>query len=149
MKNDAASIYPLTLLYDGACPVCKLEMRNLASRDRKGELRFVDVSVPGFDAARYGLALPDLLKEIHAVQANGAVVRGLEVLRLTYSAVGLGWLARPTGWPLLKPAFDRLYVLFARNRYRVPAGFASVLFRLAARNAVRRTHACSDGKCKL
>ena len=38
--------FPLTLLYDGACPVCNLEMDNLKARNTAGLLKFVDISVP-------------------------------------------------------------------------------------------------------
>ena len=49
--------YPLTLLYDAACPVCALEMDHLRSRNQQGLLAFVDIAQPGFEAARYGASL--------------------------------------------------------------------------------------------
>ena len=42
--------YPLTLLYDGTCPVCVLEMDNLKARNAEGQLRFINIATPEFDA---------------------------------------------------------------------------------------------------
>lgn len=143
------STYPLTLLYDEACPLCKLEIDNLKARNEKGLLRFVDVSAPDFDPAPYGVPLSDMLKVIHAVRADGKMSKGVEVFRLAYKAVGLGWITRPTGWPLLKPLFDTAYVHLARNRYRISEKFAWLLFGIAAQRAERRSRACRDGRCEL
>lgn len=47
MTNDR---FPLTLLYDAACPVCALEMDHLRQRNRDGRLAFVDIAAPDFKA---------------------------------------------------------------------------------------------------
>lgn len=141
------STYPLTLLYEEACPLCKLEIDNLKARNTEGKLRFVDVSAPDFDAAPYGISLADMLEAIHAVKADGSIVKGVEVFRLAYGAVGLGWITQPTGWRFLKPLFDRGYVHLARNRHRISQKFAWLLFGIAARRALRRSRACRDGVC--
>ena len=116
-----SNAYPLTLLYDGACPICRAEMDRLAARDSLRRLVFVDISEPGFDASRYGATLPDMQRLIHAVRADGTLAVGFDVLRLAYSAVGLGFLFAPAALPGLKPWFERAYAVFARNRYRVSA----------------------------
>lgn len=143
------STYPLTLLYEEACPLCKLEIDNLKVRDKAGRLCFVDVSAPDFDPTPYGVPLSDLLEAIHAVKADGSMVKGVAVFRLAYAAVGLGWITRPTGWPLLKPLFDRAYVQLARNRHRISKRFAWLLFGIAARRAVRRSQSCKEGHCAM
>jgi predicted DCC family thiol-disulfide oxidoreductase YuxK len=108
--------YPLTLLYDAACPVCALEMDHLRARNRAHRLVFVNIAAPDFNAALYGTSLAALNAEIHAVRPDGTVLRGIEVLRLAYEAVGLGWVLRPTAWGPLRPVFDAGYRLFARHR---------------------------------
>lgn len=143
------STYPMTLLYEEACPLCKLEIDNLKARDERGLLRFVDVSGPGFDPAPYGVSLSDMLKAIHAMKADGKMVKGVEVFRLAYGAVGLGWITRPTGWPLLRPLFDIAYVHLARNRHRISQKLAWLLFGIAARRAERRSRGCRGGRCEL
>src|SRR3990167_9409736 len=83
--------YPLTLLYDGLCPVCSLEMDHLRERDRHGRLVFVDIAAPGFDAARYGVTHEALDAALPGLCADGRMLRGMPVLRLAYAAAGLGW----------------------------------------------------------
>ncbi|CAN5468905.1 hypothetical protein BH11PSE11_BH11PSE11_04570 [soil metagenome] len=143
------SAYPLTLLYEETCPLCKLEIDNLKARDHQLRLRFVDVSAVGFDPLPYGVPLSDMLEAIHAVKADGTMIKGVEVFRLAYEAVGLGWITRPTGWFFLKPLFDRGYVHLARNRHRLSERFGKLLFGIAAARANRRAAACREGKCEL
>lgn len=138
--------FPLTLLYDGACPVCNLEMDNLKARNTAGWLRFVDISMPFFDPVPYGATLAEMNGLIHAQRPDGSLVIGVEVFRLAYSAVGLRHFTAPTGWPLLKPVFDVAYALLARHRYSVSAVLGPVLERLrnmraAQRSAPGATHA--------
>jgi predicted DCC family thiol-disulfide oxidoreductase YuxK len=139
--------FPLTLLYDGACPVCNLEMDNLKARNTAGMLRFVDISVPFFDPVPYGTSLEAMNGLIHAVRPDGSLVIGTEVFRLAYGAVGLGHLAAPTGWPLLRSAFDAAYKVFARNRYGISSAVGPLLTRIAALRANRRSQACAQGVC--
>ncbi len=141
------SNFPLTLLFDGACPVCYLEMDNLKARNTAGQLQFVDISAPLFDPTPYGATLEAMNGLIHAARPDGSLVIGVEVFRLAYGAVGLGHLAAPTGWPLLKPAFDAAYKVFARNRYGVSAALGPLLIRIAALRAHRRSQACAEGTC--
>ena len=109
-----------TILIDGQCPFCQREIDWLRRLDRRGALAFVDITEPDFDVEQYGLTRADVHAVIHGVSADGRVLRGMETFRRAYRAVGLGWVLAPTGWPILRPVFDRLYALFAR--YRVPMG---------------------------
>jgi predicted DCC family thiol-disulfide oxidoreductase YuxK len=144
--------YPLTLLYDGACPFCRLEMEQLARRDALERLVFVDITAPDFDldwfAGDSGVTLQDLNRLIHAVRPDGTLVAGVEVFRLAYGAVGLGPLWAATALPLIKPLVDRGYAAFARNRYAISALFAPLLVRVQAARAARRSKACAEGVCE-
>jgi predicted DCC family thiol-disulfide oxidoreductase YuxK len=137
MHTDMHHNFPLTLLYDGACPVCNLEMDNLKARNTQGLLKFVDISAPFFDITPYGATLAQLNGLIHGQRPDGSLVIGVEVLRLAYSAVGLGHL-KPTGWPVLKPVFDAAYAVFARNRYGFSAVFSPVLEQVRVLRAAKR-----------
>ncbi len=148
--------YPLTLLYDGACPVCNLEMDNLKARNLAGLLHFVDTSVPGFDASPYGASLEQMNALIHAQRADGSLVIGVEVFRLAYGAVGLGRWAAPTGWPLLRPLFDAAYAVFARRRYLFSRWMTPAITWIsrrrveqAAAKALLASKACKDQVCQL
>lgn len=155
--------YPLTLLYDGACPVCNLEMDNLKHRNTEGLLAFIDISLPEFDALPYGASLAEMNGLIHAVRPDGSLVIGVEVFRLAYGAVGLGHLTASTAWPWLKPLVDATYAVFARNRYGFSRTFMPLLTALrttraaqrgatvdtAARSALANVEACHSGQCDL
>ena len=141
--------YPLTLLFDGACPFCRLEIEQLARRDILKRLIFVDISASDFDIDKHapGVAVADLNRLIHARLPDGGIVSGVEVFRLAYGAVGLGALWAPTALPLLRPAIDRAYAWFARNRQPISRALAPVLVHVAARRAARRASACEAGVC--
>lgn len=142
-------IYPMTLLYDGACVICRNEVAMLRRRDRHGRLRFVDIAAPGFDArawaAQAGVpALPgaaELDARIHAVTAGREILVGLDVLRHAWRAAGLGWIAGPLGWRALRPFAERAYLLFARHRH--------ALSRRLARLWGREAGACASGACGI
>ncbi len=144
--------YPLTLFYDANCPVCALEMDHLRSRNHEGKLRFVDIAAPGFDAFPAGVSAADLDAEIHATRPDGSVLRGVEVLRLAYAAVGLGWVMRPTGWAPLRPLVDAGYLVFARHRRsisRVAAPLIDAIRAARARRTAQRMRDCAAGDCDL
>jgi predicted DCC family thiol-disulfide oxidoreductase YuxK len=108
----------ITLLYDGACPLCSREVAMLRRRDRRGALGAVDIAAPGFDPGVYGLDQARVMARMHGVLPDGAIVEGMEVFRRAYAAVGLGWLLAPSRWPLVGRLFDAGYAWFARNRLR-------------------------------
>ena len=125
---------PLTVFYDASCPVCALEMDTLCRRARAERLTLVDMSAPSFDAAVYGLEGRDLGAAIHAIRADGTIVRGVEVLRLAYVAGRLGWVVRATGWPLVAPVADAAYRLFARHRHAISRVLAPAIRALRSRS---------------
>ncbi|MEA5412256.1 DUF393 domain-containing protein [Synechococcus sp. BA-120 BA3] len=111
----------LTLLFDGGCPLCLREVNTLRRRDRGvGRLAFVDVNDPAYDPARHGgITYAEAMGRMHALRADGGVIRDLEVFRQAYALVNLGWLYAPTRWPLLRPLVDALYGLWARWRLAI------------------------------
>jgi uncharacterized protein YbjT (DUF2867 family) len=110
---------PLTLLYDGACPICVYEMKRLASLDRRKRLAYRDIAAPGFDAGRYGTSFEAMMGRMHALTADGRMLVGLEAIRAAYRAVGLGWVLAPTRLPWLSRVADRAYAWFAEHRYAI------------------------------
>lgn len=144
------AIYPLTLLYDAACPVCALEMDHLRARNDAGRLVFIDISAPDFDAKPFGVTLTQLDAEIHAVRADGQLIKGVQVLRLAYEAVGLGWVMRATGWVPLRGVSDVAYRLFARHRRKISNLVAPLIAAVRAgraRQMAQRMQQCNAGQC--
>ncbi|MCS5705501.1 DUF393 domain-containing protein [Synechococcus sp. FGCU-3] len=112
----------LTLLYDGGCPLCVREVRFLEQRDRgrhgvEPQLQFVDIDAANYNPADHaGIDYRAAMGRIHAIEADGAVLRDVAVFRRAYQLIGLGWLYAPTGWPLIGPLADAAYGLWARWR---------------------------------
>lgn len=143
-------IWPLTLYYDGACQLCRAEMRNLELRDAGGLLRFVDVSDAGFRECPSGTDRAALMTLIHAQCADGTVVCGVEVFRLAYRAAGLPWVERLTRLPGLKALSEAIYPAIARNRHRLPRGPIRWLFEISLRRAAGRSARrlrCDGNRC--
>jgi predicted DCC family thiol-disulfide oxidoreductase YuxK len=124
----------LKVLYDGSCPLCTSEMRWLQRLDKENRLAFEDIAAPEFAPHSYGKTGEQLMGAIHGELPDGRLIEGVEVFRRAYSAVGMGWLLAPTGWPVLRPLFDRLYSAFARNRTSIS-------------NLLGRS--CAEGGCRI
>jgi predicted DCC family thiol-disulfide oxidoreductase YuxK len=143
--------YPMTVYYDASCQLCNGEMSNLMLRNTDGLLVFVDASPVDFISPVPGATRHELMNMIHAVQADGTVVRGVEVFRLAYGAVGLGWVTAPTTWPVLRQLADRAYPWLVRNRYRIPRPLVHFLFEGATRRAAETAHQrarCNEQTCQ-
>jgi predicted DCC family thiol-disulfide oxidoreductase YuxK len=150
--NNVTDRFPLTLLYDAACPVCSLEMDHLRERCTDGSLRFVDITAPGFDAAAWATTQAELMARIHGVRPDGTHLVGLAALREAYAAVGLGgWLA-PTAWRGLAGPADAAYEQFARHRQRwsrLAAPLIAGIREWRARRTLQRMGACQGGACDI
>ena len=131
----SASAYPLTVYYDASCPLCRSEMETLKARDTGDVLRLVDCSVPAFDdaaCAADGVTRPMMMARIHARDADGRWLRGVDVFALVYRAAGFTALARIYGSRPLRPLFDRLYPWIADHRYLLTRCGLPRLFRWLA-----------------
>ncbi len=117
-RDEVRSNWQVEVFYDGDCPLCRREIRLLRFLDRRGRIRFTNIAAPEFDAADLGIAWDDLMAEIHGRLPDGRWIRGVEVFRRLYSAVGCGPVVWFTRLPLIRPLLDRAYRSFARNRLR-------------------------------
>lgn len=148
--SSMASLYPLTLYYDGGCPLCLAEMHNLMLRNHEGRLHFVDIAsetqqVPaGADRAA-------MMRLLHGQTPDGRWLIGVDVFIAMYEAVGLSWVARALGWRWLRPLADSCYPYVARNRQRLPRWLAQVVFGRTLRRAALRAASspCADGACDI
>ena len=109
----------LTIFYDGRCPLCLAEMRQLQAANTAGLLRFEDLHAQDF-AQRYPHIDPQRADRIlHGQLESGEVLLGLDVTWQAWSRVGKHrWLA-VLRWPLLRPIADVAYRLFARYRHSI------------------------------
>jgi predicted DCC family thiol-disulfide oxidoreductase YuxK len=112
--------WEIEVFYDGACPLCRREIEMLRRWDKKRErLRFTDIADPGFDPLAIGVTHDDLMAEIHGRLPDGTWVKGVEVFRRLYGAVGFRWLMPLTRLPGVRHLLDLGYRLFAKNRLKL------------------------------
>jgi predicted DCC family thiol-disulfide oxidoreductase YuxK len=109
----------IEVLYDGDCPLCDREVRMLRRMDRKQRIRFTNIAAAEFEAGDYGLTQDAVMAEIHARLPDGSWIRGVEVFRRIYSALGWGPVVRLTRLPVVSNLLDGAYRLFTRNRLRM------------------------------
>ncbi len=130
-------VFPLRIFYDGSCSVCASEVERYGRKDREGRLILVDISAPDFKADSFGIPLTEFMYQMHAIDQNGAVYRGVDAFWAIWQAFpgftlpGLG--GRLIMLPLVNP--------FARLCYRAFAGIRGYLPK-------RRTE-CATGSCRI
>jgi len=146
MPNDMSNQNgpALTLLYDGGCPLCVREVDFLQQRDRRlhaanPRLAFVDIDAPGYEPQLHrGISYREAMGRIHAIEADGTVLRDVEVFRAAYRLIGLGWIYAPSAWPGLRQLADGLYGLWAR--WRLPLTRRPHLDQLCSCRSEATTH---------
>lgn len=111
--------WEVEVFYDGGCPHCRREIALLRRWDRRRRIRFTDLAEPSFVATDTGIEMDRLLAEIHGRLPDGSLIRGVEVFRRLYAAVGWGWLVAVTRWPGVRHALEFGYRIFARHRLRL------------------------------
>jgi predicted DCC family thiol-disulfide oxidoreductase YuxK len=122
----------LTVLYDGACSLCRASVARVRSFDSHRRIAFLDMRDPAVKE-RFPLVDPQIaMRWMQAVDVNGRVTRGADA----WARIGLllpGW--NLVAWILVLPGVHwiaaRVYHWVARNRYRW------------------NREACADGTCAL
>jgi predicted DCC family thiol-disulfide oxidoreductase YuxK len=129
--------YPLQIFFDGSCSVCAAEMEVYRRKEHGGRLLFVDIGAPEFDPTPYGITLEAFMYEMHAIDRENRVYRGVDAFRAIWQAFPaatryglLGALVALPGVHLLARA---TYWCFARIRRFLP----------------KNREACRDGTCGL
>jgi len=106
----------LTVLYDGACPLCRREIGIYRGLQSSTPVCFADVSdvaqpLPG------GTTREQLLARFHVRDADGRLLSGAQAFLALWAALpGWRWLARVGRLPGLAWAMERVYRLFLRLR---------------------------------
>ena len=110
--------YPLTIYYDASCPLCKAEMETIKETDVENKLILVDCSNDNFYEPAFCPATKAIMMErIHAQDANGVWIKGVDVFEAAYAAAGFNKLSQLWGNKTLRPILSRAYPIIADNRH--------------------------------
>jgi predicted DCC family thiol-disulfide oxidoreductase YuxK len=129
----------LTVFYDGACPLCELEISFYRRRQGADEVSWVDVSGTSIDEVAPGLSRDKALARFHVMHPDGTLVSGGRAFADLWSILpgfrpwGRLLRYRPLTWVL-----NRVYNLFL--------GFRP---RLQAMMAARQTHQTAPGRFEV
>ena len=107
---------PLTVLYDGACPLCRREIGVYRSLQANAPVCFADIS----DATQPlppGTTREQLMARFHVRGRDGTLLSGAEAFLALWAALpGWCWLARVGRLPGAAWAMERTYRIFLRWR---------------------------------
>jgi predicted DCC family thiol-disulfide oxidoreductase YuxK len=106
------------VLYNADCPVCRFEIEHY----RKGtEAKGLPIRYDDLNAGTegWGVDAETAAKRLH-VRHNGEVLSGMPAFRVLWQQMpGYRWLARVTGWPVVRPLSEVTY-----DRVLAPALYA-------------------------
>lgn len=127
---EASTDHEIEAFYDGDCPLCVREIAWLRRLDKQERIKFTDIASEDFDPRTVGVDLQTLNSRMHGRLPDGTIIDGVEVFRRMYAAIGWKLPVAITRLPVVRQALDVAYSIFARNRLRF-------------------TGRCSDGKCAV
>lgn len=110
--------YPLTIYYDASCPLCSAEMHTIKETDFENKLILVDCSNDSFNEPAFCPTDKEtMMARIHAQDAAGQWIKGVDVFTVAYSAAGFNSLSKFWGSSMMRPILTRAYPLIADNRH--------------------------------
>lgn len=111
----------LTVFYDGQCPLCLAEMRQLKASDRDDLIHLADLHAEDFEQQYPNIDRQQAQRILHGQLASDELLTGLDVTCTAWSLVGRHrWLAM-LRWPGVRWLADGAYRLFARYRHPIAA----------------------------
>lgn len=120
--GDAAKRYsrPISVYYDGACPVCSREVAFYQRLPAIDSIDWVDVAAADFAAE--DLARATALSRLHVRAADGRLVVGVAAFRELWAQLpALRWLNLISRPRLIQKMMEHAYDLFLRWRARTSA----------------------------
>ncbi len=97
------------VLFNGQCPVCSTEIGHCARYVGKNDLpiRFDDLNSGALD--EWGIDADQAARRLY-VSHRGEVLSGMPAFRVLWAAMPrYRWLARMTGWPVIRPLTVLIY----------------------------------------
>ena len=131
-----APAFPITVFYDGSCSVCAAEIEHYRRQDHAGRLVLVDIGSPDFKPESYSIDRQAFMYELHVIDRNGMVYRGIEAFWAIWQAFPAatlyGMLGTLVTLPLINPLARLCYKGFARIRRYLP----------------KKSSDCTNGTCR-
>jgi len=121
---------PLTLYYDGACPLCQAEIIYLSSRNQRGLLHFIDINSEAYDLNQLGISCQQALERMYGKIYGELPIYGVSVFAEAYRRVDLKLLAWIFSVPLFKPFLHLSYRIFAKYRHAISAALGPMMLRI-------------------
>lgn len=97
------------VLFNASCPVCNFEISHYAAYSARNGLpiRFDDLNSDAL--AQWDITEDQAARRLY-VAHNGALLSGMPAFRVLWQQMPrYRWLARVTGWPVVRPATVVLY----------------------------------------
>lgn len=104
---------PLTVFYDGACPLCQREIRFYRRLSEDGEVHWVDVETTETCHLPEGLTRDGALARFHVQTGNGEMLSGARGFIALWAHIpGFQWLAKVARVPPLPWILEQGYRTF-------------------------------------
>lgn len=114
---------PYTVVYDGACKVCKRIVGTLTRLDRRQLLELTPSQGPGVRARYPWIPERAYAESVQLIAADGRTWQGAAAVERIIELIPKGWLF---SWifklPFVRPLAERFYRWFARHRYALGCG---------------------------
>lgn len=116
MASDPVNACGLTVFHDGACPLCRREIRLYQGLMSAQPVDFVDVSQPEMMLPQ-GVSREQALARFHVRYADGRMESGARAFLALWALLpGWRWLAKLGALPGMPTVLEWMYVRFLRVR---------------------------------
>ncbi len=115
LSDESATCDAMTVMYDGACPLCRREVALYKSLKPSAPVEWLDVSkataqISPSDQARY-------MARFHVRESNGQLLNGAAAFVALWLVMpGWLWLGRMGRFPGVTPLLELAYQMFLRLR---------------------------------
>lgn len=107
----------LTVFFDKNCPICSREMHMLKNRTQTGEIRYAcPETEEELKTYTHRFTFSQSMANIHAVEQNGTILTGTDVLSELYARTDLTLLTILLQAPGFRPLFKLAYAIWAKFR---------------------------------
>lgn len=105
----------LTIFYDGECPLCSEEMKQLKKHDDNSDIVLINLHQDDFSIHFPQVDKTKAMKILHGYYQNKLLL-GLEVTHRAWTLVGRGMYVAPLEWPIIKQLSHAVYLIVAKYR---------------------------------